>query len=96
MDERRTARQGRGETEDLPAEVDVVGQADPTLTTPPSIGGGIGGTNDGTQVAHQVPTPIPGKPMAPIAGDPTDSTSFEGQAQDTPVSAPHSERGGTG
>lgn len=83
-------------TGDQPAEVDVVGRADPTLIPPPTVAGGIGGTNDGTQVAHHPTEAIPGKPMAPIVDDPNDETSFEGQAQDTPASAPHSERRGSG
>ena len=85
-----------GRVVEEPAEADAVGRADPTIVPPDSVSGGIGGTNDGTQVAHRPSTAIPGKPMAPTVDDPVDRTSFEGQASDTPASAPHAERGGTG
>ena len=93
-DQRRKTRRAQGN--ELPAEMDAVSQADPTIGAPAPASGGIGGTDDGTQVPHRSPTAVPGKPMAPLAADPVDRTSFEGQAQDTPVSEPHSERGGSG
>lgn len=41
--------------------------ADPDAVPPAMASGGIGGTNDGTQVVRHAPTAMPGKPMAPIA-----------------------------
>ena len=82
--------------DERPAESVAVGKADPTIVPDGSVAGGIGGTNDGTQISHHPATAVPGKPMAPIVDDPVDRTSFEGQANDTPVSEPHAERGGSG
>ena len=82
--------------EERPAETVAVGKADPTIVPDGSAAGGIGGTNDGTQIAHHPSTAVPGKPMAPTVDDPVDRTSFEGQADDTPVSEPRSKRGGSG
>ena len=74
----------------------MAGEAFPTDVAPPMAAGGIGGVSDGTQVVHRATSAVPGKPMAPIADDPAGGSSLEGQAMDTPVSAPHSERGGSG
>lgn len=71
-----------------------VGPADPASVPPPEVSGGLGGTNDGTQVAHHSSTAVPGKPMAPITNDPAGGSTDEAQAMDTPVSSPHAERGG--
>ena len=71
------------------------GQADPTEVAPPMASGSLGAVTDGTQVPHSVPTPVPGKPMAPIADDPAGSSTFEAQALD-PSPGPHAERGGSG
>ena len=71
-----------------------VGTADPASVPAPEVAGGIGGTNDGTQVSHHVSTAVPGKPMAPIASDPAGSSTDEGQALDPPAAGPHAERGG--
>ena len=82
--------------EGIPASASFPGQADPIQVPPAMARGGIGGVTDGTQVSHRVTSAVPGKPMAPIADDPAGGSSLEGQAMDTPVSAPHSERGGSG
>ncbi len=74
----------------------VVGQADPVQVPPAVVAGGIGGVNDGTQVTHQVPTAVPGKPMAPIADTAAGVGTLEAQAMDTPSSAPSAKRGGSG
>ena len=74
----------------------VVGQADPVQVPPPMVAGGIGGVNDGTQVTHDVPTAVPGKPMAPIADTAAGVGTLEAQAMDTPSSAPSAKRGGSG
>jgi len=71
-----------------------VGSSDPDSVPPPMASGGLGGVNDGTQVTRHPATPVPGKPMAPIADDPAGNSTEEGQAMDTPVSSPHAERGG--
>jgi ribosomal protein S27E len=73
-----------------------VGVADPTQVPPATVAGGIGGTNDGTQVTHHVSTAVPGKPMAPIADDPAGHSTEEGQAMPTPSSAARAGRGGSG
>ena len=72
-----------------------VGQADPVQVPPPMAAGGIGGTNDGTQVTHQVPTAVPGKPMAPVADDPAGNSTEEAQAMDAPASGGTAKRGGS-
>ena len=82
--------------DERPAETVAVGKADPTIVPDGSAAGGIGGTNDGTQIAHRPSTAVPGKPMVPTVNDAVDRTSFEGQASDTPVAEPHAERGGSG
>ena len=72
------------------------GQGSPFDVPPAMASGGIGGVNDGTQVTHHVSTPVPGKPMAPIADDPAGGSTLEGQALDPPASGAHAERGGSG
>jgi hypothetical protein len=72
-----------------------VGVSDPADVAPAMASGGIGGTPDGTQVTFQVPTAVPGKPMAPIADNPAGSDSFAPEAMDT-ADAGHAERGGSG
>lgn len=74
----------------------IPGRADPAQVPPPMVSGGIGGTNDGTQVTHHVSSAVPGKPMAPIADDPAGHSTEEGQAMPTPSSAARSVRGGSG
>lgn len=74
----------------------IPGQADPVQVPPPMVAGGIGGVNDGTQVTHHVSSTVPGKPMAPIAGDPAGGSTLEGQAMDTPIAGANAERGGSG
>lgn len=73
-------------------------QADPSAVNPTIVGGGLGGTNDGTQVPLKTPTAVPGKPMVPTTGtnDPAGGSTDEAQAMDTPSSSPHAERGGSG
>ena len=73
-----------------------VGVADPTQVPAAMVAGGIGGTGDGTQVTHHVPSAVPGKPMAPIADDPAGSSTDEAQAMNTPAAGAHAERGGSG
>ncbi|HKG25407.1 MAG TPA: hypothetical protein VKB09_07140 [Thermomicrobiales bacterium] len=69
-------------------------QADPTEVAPPVVSGGIGRETDGTQTPHRVPTPVPGKPMAPIASTPFGSDDVTPTMD--PSHGPHVERGGTG
>lgn len=70
--------------------------SDPATVAAPMVSGGIGGVSDGTQVTHHVSSAVPGKPMAPIADEPSGSSTDEAQAMDTPASSPHAERGGSG
>ena len=73
----------------------IPGRADPMNVPPPMAAGGIGGTNDGTQVTRHVPTAVPGKPMAPIADDPAGNSTEEAQAMDAPASGGTAKRGGS-
>lgn len=70
------------------------GKADPTDVTPPTVGGGIGGVNDGTQVTHRPHEAIPGKPMAPTTNEPAGSDTLLGETMDPP--AEPAKRGGSG
>ncbi len=84
-------------TPPAPVRMDrLAGQAQPSDVPAPMVSGGIGGVNDGTQVTHRSPTPVPGKPMAPIATDPAGNDTLEGQAMDPPAGSAHAERGGSG
>ncbi|MEA2515939.1 MAG: hypothetical protein QOF33_218 [Thermomicrobiales bacterium] len=69
-------------------------QADPITVAPPTVSGGIGDLPDGTQVTHRVPTPVPGKPMAPIADTPVGNDDITPVADPGP--GPHVERGEAG
>ncbi len=71
-----------------------VGVGDPADVAPAMASGGIGGTPDGTQVTFQVPTAIPGKPMAPMASDPAGSDSFAPEAMET-ADGGHAKGGGS-
>ena len=73
-------------------------QADPSAVSSPLVSGGLGGTNDGTQVPLEPSTAVPGKPMVPLTGnnDPVGGSTEEAQAMDTPASGAHAERGGSG
>lgn len=72
----RTKRQTHVDTPKL------AGKADPTEVAAPMVSGGLGGTQDGTQVPHHSLTAVPGKPMAPIAGAPSDNDPLNEQAMD--------------
>ena len=76
----------------------LAAQADPSIVNPSMVAGGLGGTNDGTQVPFKTSTAVPGKPMVPgtANNDPAGGATLEGQAMDTPTSQPHAERGGSG
>lgn len=60
----------------------LAGKADPTEVADPMASGGLGGTQDGTQVPHHSPTAVPGKPMAPIAGAQDGTDELNEQAMD--------------
>ena len=65
------------------------GEEDTTEVAPPPASGGIGRTTDGTQVPLQVPTAVPGKPMAPIANEPAGRDTWLGsEDMDVPVELP--------
>lgn len=70
-------------------------QRDPTEVAPPTVSGGIGGTTDGTQVPHRVPTAVPGKPMPPTTTDPVGNDWDAAEGLDS-SQALHAERGGSG
>lgn len=72
----------------------VPNQADPVAVAPPMVSGGIGRQTDGTQTPHRVPTPVPGKPMAPFAE--THYGTDDITPTMDPPHGPHVERGGTG
>ena len=95
--------QSDADDQDVPPVPQTTGvlpaQADPSAVNPPSGGGGgLGGTNDGTQVPLKTSTAVPGKPMVPATAtnDPAGGSTDEAQAMDTPSSSPHAERGGSG
>lgn len=69
--------------------------SDPDGVPPPMVAGGIGGTNDGTQVTRHPPTAVPGKPMSPIADDPAGTSTDEGRALDAPSSPARTVGGGS-
>lgn len=64
------------------------GKEDATEVAPPPASGGIGRPTDGTQAPLQVPTAIPGKPMAPIANEPAGRDSVFGNEMDVPIELP--------
>jgi len=67
----------------------IPGVYDPSDVAPPPASGGIGRTTDGTQAPLQVPTAIPGKPMAPIANSPAGrDSSLGGEEMNVPVELP--------
>jgi hypothetical protein len=69
-------------------------QAYPIEVAPPTVSGGIGRPTDGTQTPHRVPTPVPGKPMAPFAD--TQAGTDDITTTMDPPHGPHAERGGSG
>jgi hypothetical protein len=79
---------GQGEV----ASEEPVGVGDPADVAPAMASGGIGDTPDGTQVTFQVPTAVPGKPMAPNMDDPAGNDSFAQEAME-PGGQEHAERG---
>jgi hypothetical protein len=72
----------------------VPDQADPIAVAPPTVSGGIGRPTDGTQTPHRVPTPVPGKPMAPFAETHVGTDDITPTMNPSP--GPHAERGGAG